>query len=109
MAKSIARWYAPIYVACIVGLSLQTIVAARGISDHHFWLAAIEILAVLGLLWPPVRRASLVLLLLVYLCAAVITLHLGHLPIYLVLYAASAVCVVQLAEAARRTEAATQV
>ncbi len=108
-ATSIARWYAPVYVACIAGLSLQTMASARGMTDHHFWLAAIEILAVLGLLWRPARRAALVLLLLVYLFAAFITLHLGHLPIYLALYAASAVCVVQLTEAAGRTEATAQV
>ena len=98
-AARIARWYAPVYVACIVAMSAQTMTSAHGLADHHFWLAAIEILAALGLLLRALRRPALVLLLLVYLLAAFVTLHVGHLPIYLALYAASAVCVVQLSEA----------
>ena len=100
-AARIGRWYAPAYVACIVGLSAQTMTAARGVSDHHFWLAAIEMVAALGLLFAVTRRAALVLLLLVYALAAIVTMHRGHLPVYLVLYAASAVCLVQVTEAER--------
>ena len=95
MARSVA-WYRVLYVACIVALSVQTMVAARGVSDHHFWLPVIEIVGALLLLLSRTQRAGLAILLVVYAVAGVVTIHSGHLPVYLLLYAGSAALLVQL-------------
>jgi hypothetical protein len=88
-------WFRLLYVACIVALSVQTMVVAKGVLDHHFWLAALEIVGALLLLVATLQRIGLVILLAVYTVAALITIHAGHLPIYLALYAGTAVFLVQ--------------
>ena len=88
-------WFRFLYVACIVGLSIQTLTGARGIADHHFWLAAVEIVAALLLLARRTQIVGMVLLLAVYAVATIITLHVGHLPLYLVIYAGAAIAIVQ--------------
>jgi len=80
-----------LYVACIVALSVQTMTDARGLRDHHIWLAALEIIGALLLLSSAaLQHVGLVILLAVYAVAAVVTIHAGHLPIYLALYAGTA-------------------
>lgn len=86
-------WFRVVYVACIAAMSVQAMAGAASFADHHAWLAALEIVAAALLLPRRTRLAGLVVLLLVYAVAAVVTLHLGRLPIYLLLYAASAVLV----------------
>lgn len=88
-------WFRLLYVASIIGLSVQTMIAARGLRDHHIWLAAVEIIGALMLLTPTLQRVGLSVLLAVYAVAAVITIHGGHIPIYLALYAGTAVFLVQ--------------
>ena len=79
----------------IVALSLQAMHGAVSLRDHHAWLPALEILGAVLLLGRRVQRAGLVILLAVYLIAAVVTLHMGHLPLYLVLYAGTAIFLVR--------------
>jgi hypothetical protein len=86
-------WFRLLYVACIIGLSVQTAAGARGSADHHFWLAVVEILGALLLAWRRTQMAGLVVLLGVYAIATIITLHAGHLPLYLILYAGAAVAI----------------
>jgi hypothetical protein len=89
-------WYRAIYVACIVELSVETALHADSLSDHHFWLAAIEIGAALLLLFRRTQVPGLVLLLLVYALAGTVTALMGRVPAYLLLYAASALLIVRL-------------
>jgi hypothetical protein len=89
------RWLRVVYVLCIVALSVQTMGEAHGLGDHHFWLAGCEIIGNCLLLVWQTQIAGLSVLLAVYLIAAIVTLHRGHLPTSLVLYAATALCVVQ--------------
>jgi hypothetical protein len=96
------KWFRLLYVACIVALSVQTMASATGFHDHHFWLAGLEIVGALALLMPALQGVGLGILLLVYAIAAVITIHAGHLPIYLILYAGTAVFLVQNDRAGRR-------
>jgi hypothetical protein len=68
----------------------------HGIADHHGWLAALETIGAVMLIMPRVRKIGLVILLLVFVGATVIILRAGHLPIYLVLYAGTALFIYQL-------------
>jgi hypothetical protein len=88
-------WFRVLYVACIVALSVQAMHGATGLRDHRVWLPALEILGALLLLGRRVQRVGLAILLAVYLIAAAITLHMGHLPIYLLLYAGTAIFLVR--------------
>lgn len=90
-----AGWFRLLYVGCIVALSLQAMREAVSLRDHHAWLPAFEILGALLLLGRRVQRVGLVILLAVYLLAAVLTLHMGHLPVYLLLYAGTAIFLVR--------------
>lgn len=88
-------WFRLLYVACIVGLSLQTMVQTHGLTDHHTWLAGLEIVGALLLLGRQLQRIGLALLLIVYAIAAALIVHQGHLPLFLVLYAGTAIFLVQ--------------
>jgi len=74
---------------------------AKGLADHHFWLAAIEIVASLLLLFRRTQRVGLPLLLAVFSVAMILNLHNGGLPFGLVLFGASAVTIVLLDGAIR--------
>jgi hypothetical protein len=93
--------YRAIFVAVIVALSIQTMTYAKGLADHHFWLAAIEIVASLLLLFRRTQRVGLPLLLAVFSVAMILNLHNGGLPFGLVLFGASAVTIVLLDGAIR--------
>ncbi len=95
LRRTSGRWFRALYVGCIVALSLQAMHGAVSLRDHHAWLPALEILGAVLLLGRRVQRAGLVILLAVYLIAAVVTLHMGHLPLYLVLYAGTAIFLVR--------------
>jgi uncharacterized membrane protein YphA (DoxX/SURF4 family) len=92
----VQRWYPPLYVVSVVALSIQTLAGANGRLDHHSWLALLEIIAAIGLLFPRTRRVGLALLLAVFVLASIITMHSGRAPTYLFLYAASAVAAAQM-------------
>jgi hypothetical protein len=83
-------WYRAIYAACIVYLSVRTMLVATAVTDHHFWLAAIEIIGVVLFLFTTTRRAGFVALLVVYAIAALHDILVGHVPAALILYAVSA-------------------
>jgi len=89
-------WYRLVYVACIAYMSIETARGAHGVTDHHFWIGSAEAAAVLLLLYRPLRAAALTALLATYALAAGVSIASGHVPAYLVLYAASAVLIVQL-------------
>jgi hypothetical protein len=104
--SSVRRWYPPFFVACIVALSVQTLVQFRASGGRALWLATVEIVAAVGLLARPVRRAALLLLLAVFAVAAIITLHVGRsMPIYLLLYGAGAIAAVAMLD--ERTSSTT--
>jgi hypothetical protein len=88
-------WFRVLYVGCIVALSLQAMHGAVSLRDHRAWLPAFEILGALLLLGRRLQRAGLAILLAVYLIAGVLTLHMGHLPVYLLLYAGAAIFLVR--------------
>jgi hypothetical protein len=88
--------YRAIYAACIIALSVRTASGATGLSDHHFWLAGIEIVGALLLVWRRAQRIGLAVLLVVYAIAAGHDLLTGGIPIALVLFGASAAAIVQL-------------
>ena len=93
--------YRAIFVAAIVALSVQTMTHAKRLADHHFWLAAIEIVASLLLLFRRTQRVGLSLLLAVFSVAIVVNVTSGGLPFGLVLFGASAVTIVLLDGAIR--------
>jgi hypothetical protein len=100
-AERILGVYRAIFVAVIIALSVQTALHAKRLTDHHFWLAAIEIIASLLLLVRRSQRVGLGLLLAVF---AVVTIHdiaTGGLPFALLLFGASAVTIVLLDRAIR--------
>lgn len=83
-------WYRAIYAAGIGYLSVRTLMSARSITDHHFWLAGIEIIGALLFVFAATRRAGLVVLLVVYAIAAAHELSIGHVPAALIIYGVSA-------------------
>lgn len=99
----VPTWFRVLYVVCIVALSVQAMVSTTGPRDHHTWLPALEIVGALLLLSVTLQRAGLVILLCVYALAAIITIHSGHLPIYLLLYAGTALFLVQTGSDRRQT------
>lgn len=94
--RRVLAWYRAIYVACIVVLSVQTMLVATSVTDHHFWLAALEIVGAILLLVRRAQLAGLVVLLVVYAIAATHELLRGHSVVSLVLFAASAAAIVLL-------------
>jgi hypothetical protein len=97
----ILRAYRALFVAVIIGLSLETMTRAKQFSDHHFWLAAIEIVACLLFLVRRTQVAGLALLLAVFSVAAIHDIVTGGLPFGLVLFGASATTIVLLDRALR--------
>ena len=93
--------YRVIFVALIIALSIQTMTRAKRFSDHHFWLAAIEIAASLLLLARRTQIGGLALLLAVFSVAGIHDLVTGGLPFGLVLFAASATTIVLIDRAIR--------
>ncbi len=93
--------YRAIFVAVIVALSVRTAIHATSVADHHFWLAAIEIVATLLLLWRRTQRVGLPLLLAVFSVAAIHDLATGDFPFSLILFGASATAIVLLDRAIR--------
>lgn len=91
----VLAWYRVAYAACIAWMSVATALEARGLSDHHLWLGSIETLGALLLLRRRTQLAGLVTLLGVYAFVAFINLAGGHIPVYLALYAAAAIAIVQ--------------
>jgi hypothetical protein len=83
-------WYRGVYAVCIGYLSVRTMLVATAITDHHFWLAGLELIGVVLFLFATTRRAGLVVLLVVYAIAAIHELIVGHVPAALVVYAVSA-------------------
>jgi hypothetical protein len=77
-------------------MSVETVHAAHGIRDHHVWIGSAEAVAALLLLARRTRLAALVALLVVYALVAGVNIASGHVPAYLVVYAASALLIVQL-------------
>jgi hypothetical protein len=102
MASSkILSAYRATFVAIIIALSVQTMTYAKQFSDHHFWLAAIEIAACLLFLIRRTQIAGLALLLAVFSGAAIHDIVTGHIPFSLVLFGATAVTIVLLDRAIR--------
>lgn len=97
--RASTAWFGPFYAACIIALSLQAILSLNGLRSHHAWVAALEIIGALLLIVRRSRIVGLVILLLVFTLAGVITVRSGHIPLYLMLYAGTAVLVAQLAAA----------
>jgi hypothetical protein len=95
-------WFGVFYAACIIAMSLMTMPHAKRLSDHQAWLPAIEIIGVVLLIVGRTRLAGLVILLAVYAFAAVHTVHSGHVPLDLILYAGTAVFIAQFRAAAGR-------
>lgn len=93
-------WFGVFYAACIIAMSLATMPHARSLSDHQAWLPAIEIIGAVLLIVGRTRLAGLVILLAVYTFAAVHTVHSGHVPLDLILYAGTAVFIAQSRAAA---------
>jgi len=89
-------WYRAVYVSCIVVLSVLTMRHARDIVDHHFWLAALEILGAVLLLVRRTQVVGLWILLAVYAAAAIHGVLTGEVPAGLVVFAASAALIVYL-------------
>lgn len=83
-------WYRGVYAACIGYLSVRTMLVATAVTDHHFWLAGLEIIGAVLFLFAATRRAGLVVLLVVYAIAAIHELIVGHVPAALVIDAVSA-------------------
>lgn len=88
--------YRVVFVGCIVVMSVRTALSASRLADHHFWLAAIEIVAALLLLARRTQRGGLALLLVVFAAVAVHDLLTGRTPVDLVLYGASAMAIVAI-------------
>jgi hypothetical protein len=95
-ANTILGAYRTIFVAIIIALSVQTATHAKNFTDHHFWLAAIEIVAALLLLFRRTQRVGLPLLVAVISVVAIHDLATGELPFTLILFAASATAIVML-------------
>jgi hypothetical protein len=91
-----ASWYPAFYAACIVGMSILTMVDAQSLSDHRAWLPALEIIGAILLIMRRTTIAGVVILLAVYAFAAIHDLHSGHIPLHLVLFAGTAVLIAQL-------------
>lgn len=89
-------WYRFVYAACIAYMSIETVISAHGVLDHHFWIGSAEAAAALLLLYRPLRTAALTTLLVIYALVAGLGIAQGHVPASLILYAASAVLIVQL-------------
>lgn len=89
-------WYRFVYVACIAYMSIETVRGAHGVSNHHFWIGSAETAAVLLLLYRPLRVAAFVALLAIYALAAGLSIASGEIPARLILYAASAMLIMQL-------------
>lgn len=100
-SEKILRVYRVLFVAVIIGLSVQTMTRANEFSDHHFWLAAIEIVACLLFLVRRTQIAGVTLLLAVFSVAAIHDIATGYVPFSLVLFGASAVTIVLLDRAIR--------
>lgn len=104
MALSIRRIltaYRAAFVACIVALSVVTIVRSAGAHAHpeHVHapiLGVVEITAALLFLFRRTQVAGVTGLLCVFTLAAVISTASGQAPFHLVLYAASAVAIVSM-------------
>ena len=93
--------YRVIFVAVIIALAIETMTHAKRLSDHHFWLAAIEIIASVLLLIRRTQVVGLALLLAVISFAAIHDVVSGGLPFGLVLFGASAATIVLLDRAIR--------
>jgi hypothetical protein len=100
-AERIIAWYRVIFVAVIIALSVETMTRAKRLTDHHFWLAAIEIIACLLLLIRRTQTVGLALLLAVISVVAIHDVVTGGLPFGLVLFGASATTIVLLDRAIR--------
>ena len=100
-SDKILRGYRVLFVAVILGLSVQTMTRAKQLTDHHFWLAAIEILGCLLFLARRTQIAGLCLLLATFSVAAIHDIVTGYVPFSLVLFGASAVTIVLLDRAIR--------
>ena len=96
MQRAAPVWYAVFYALCIAAMGALTMTTARSMSDHRAWLPVLEIIGVVLLLVRRTAIAGVVLLLVVYGFAAVHSLHSGHIPLDLVLYAGTAVFIAQL-------------
>jgi hypothetical protein len=94
--------YRVIFAATIVALSIETMMQAKGFTDHRFWLAAIEIVASALLLFRRTQRVGLPLLLATFTVAAVHDIVIGHPPFELLLLGASAATIVLLDRAIHR-------
>ena len=90
------RWFVPLYSLCIIAMSLMTMSAASGTSDHHFWLAAFEIVGAAALMTRRTRYWGTGLLLTVFCVAIIATISAGHFPIPLVLFAMTAVFIARV-------------
>jgi hypothetical protein len=100
-AERILGAYRAIFVAAIITLSVQTATHAKRVTDHHFWLAAIEVVAALLLLWRRAQQVGLPLLLAVFSVAALHDVVSGYIPVSLVLFGATATTIVLLDRAIR--------
>lgn len=100
-SDKILRTYRVLFVAMIIGLSVETMMHAKRFSDHHFWLAAIEIVGCLLFLVRRTQVAGLSLLLATFSVAAIHDVASGYVPFALVLFGASAVTIVLLDRAIR--------
>lgn len=95
-ARAALAWYRAVYALSIAYLSVETMLGAHGVRDHHLWIGGIEALAALLLLVRRVQVPALAALLAIYALVAVVNIASGHVPAYLVIYAASALLIVQL-------------
>lgn len=93
------RWlkrFRVIYAACIIALSVQTVLASRNWHDHARLLGTAEISGALLFTLARTQLAGTIVLLFVYFAAAVAHAYAGELPVQLVLYAATAVVILRL-------------
>lgn len=90
------RWFRWIYAACILALSVQTVLSSGGSRDHARLLGTTEIVGALLSAAARTQLAGTMILLAVYFLAAIVHVHAGEVPLQIALYAATAVLSLRL-------------
>ena len=103
----ILRWYRIAFVACIVALGASTVWRSAGAPfrpehAHAAILGMVEVIMALLMLTRRTQVAGVAGLLVVLAIATVITIASRQLPFHLVLYAASAIAILQVDRALTR-------
>jgi hypothetical protein len=100
-ADRILNAYRLIFATAIIALSVLTAIHAKRVTDHHFWLAAIEIVAALLFMVRRTQQIGMSLLLAVFAVVAVHDVATGEIPVSLLLFGATAIAIVMLDRAIR--------